>query len=52
MQTAFESLSTTLNVILGLFKPFLKTWKMAKNGQKVKANPLLFWSILATFSTF
>ena len=30
-QTAFESSSTTLNVILGRFKPFLRSWK---NGQK------------------
>ena len=30
-QTAFESFSTTLNVILGLFKPFLRSWK---NDQK------------------
>ena len=25
---------------------------MAKNEEKVKVNPLPFWSILATFSTF
>ena len=50
--TAFESFSTTLNVILGLVKPFLRSKKMAKNDKKVKANPLPFWSILATFSTF
>ena len=25
---------------------------MAKNGKKVKANPLPFLSVLATFSTF
>ena len=30
-QTAFESFSTTPNLILGLFKPFLRSWK---NGQK------------------
>ena len=45
-------------MVLGLFEPFLK--KLFKNGvenmakieQKVKANPLPFWSILAIFSTF
>ena len=31
---------------------FKKLKKMAKIEQKVKANPLPFWSILATFSTF
>ena len=51
-QTAIESFSTIPNVILGLFCRFKEVEKMAKNGQKVKANPLPFWSILATFSTF
>ena len=50
--TCFESFSTTPNVILGLFEAFSKSGKTAKNEQKVKANPLPFWSILATFSTF
>ena len=49
---ALESFSTTPNVILGLFEGFSKVEKTPKNEQKVKANPLPFWSILATFSTF
>ena len=51
-QTAFETFSTIPNVILGLFKPFQGSWKMTKIGEKVKANPLPFRSIMATFSTF
>ena len=51
-QTAFESFSTTPNVILAFLSRFKEVEKMAKNGPKVKANPLPFWSILATFSTF
>ena len=31
---------------------FQKVENMAEIEQKVKANPLPFWSILATFSTF
>ena len=51
-QTAFESFSTTTNVILGLFKPFLRSCINGQKRQKLKANPLPFWSFLATFSTF
>ena len=49
---ALESFSTTPNVIFGLLKRFQKVEKTPKNEQKVKANPLPFWSIFATFSTF
>ena len=45
----FESFSTTPDVILGIFERFWTSWKKAKKGQKVKANPLPFWSIFATF---
>ena len=34
--TAFESFSTTPNVILGLFKPFLTSWKNGEKRQKSK----------------
>ena len=51
-QNALELFSTTPIVVLGLFEPFLKSWKNSENREKVKANPLPFWSILATFSTF
>ena len=49
---ALESFSTTPNVILGLLKRFQIVEKTAKIEQKVKANSLPFWSILATFSAF
>ena len=50
--TPFESFSTTPYVVLGLFKRLENVEKMAKIEQKVKSNPLPFWSIMATFSTF
>ena len=39
-------------MVLGLFELFLKNSKMGKIEQKVKANPLTFWSISANISTF
>ena len=36
---------------LGLFQPFLKSKNWAKIVQKVKDNPLPFWSILPNFLT-
>ena len=34
--TAFQSFSKTLNVILGLFKLFLRSWKNCQKRQKSK----------------
>ena len=34
--SAFESFSKTLNVILRLFKPFLRSWKNDQNQPKSK----------------
>ena len=45
-QTAFESFSTTPNVILGLFKPFLRSWKYGQRRPKSKRLPL---TILVNF---
>ena len=49
---ALESFSTTLNVFKAFLTCFQRVEKEAKIEQKVKANPLPFWSILATFVTF
>ena len=48
-QTAFESFSTTLNVILGLFKLFLKSWKNGQKRPKSKGQPL---NILVNFGHY
>ena len=45
-QTAFEWFSTTPNVILGLFKPFLRIWKNGQKRPKSKGYPL---TILVNF---
>ena len=47
--TAFESFSKTLNVILGLFKPFLRSWKNGQKRRKSKGLPL---TILVNFGQF
>ena len=47
--TAFESFSKTLNVILGLFKPFLRSWKNGQKRPKSKGLPL---TILVNFGHF
>ena len=47
--TAFESFSKTLNVILGLFKPFLRSWKYGEKRPKSKGLPL---TTLVNFSHF
>ena len=48
-QTAIESFSTTLNVILALFKPFLRSWKNGQKRPKSKGLPL---TILVNFGHF
>ena len=48
-ETAFESFSTTLNVILALFKPFLRSWKNGQKRPKSKGLPL---TILVNFGHF
>ena len=42
----------TFKSVFKHFEPFFKSRKIAKIEHKVKANPLPFWSILASFSTF
>ena len=48
-QTAFESFSTTPNVILGLFQPFLRSWNNGQKRPKSKGLPL---TILVNFGHF
>ena len=48
-QTAFESFSKILNVILGLFKPFLRSGKNGKKRPKSKGLPL---TILVNYGHF
>ena len=50
--TAFESFSKTLNVIVGLFKPFLRSWKNGQKRPKSKGLPLIILVIFGHFFNF